>query len=97
MNAHELKQSAATNTMPPGLSVHLQALWMDAKGDWTKAHQLIQDLPDNNASWIHAYLHRKEGDMSNADYWYGRAGRKRPDISLQQEWEEMVKALSSST
>jgi hypothetical protein len=50
-------------------------------------------VPDKNASWIHAYLHRKEGDITNADYWYNQAGRKRPNISLNEEWEEIVKAM----
>jgi hypothetical protein len=74
-------------------SVYLKALWYDAKGNWDEAHQIIQDVPDKNASWIHAYLHRKEGDINNADYWYNQAGRKRPNISLNEEWEEIVKAM----
>jgi hypothetical protein len=80
-------------TNPPSLSVYLQALWHDAKGAWDKAHQLIQDLPDKNASWIHAYLHRKEGDVWNADYWYTKAGKKRPATSLQEEWESIAEAF----
>lgn len=78
---------------PRGLSVYLQALWHDAKGDWDKSHDLIQDLNDADAAWIHAYLHRKEGDIWNADYWYRKAGRKRPDLSLEAEWEQIVIAL----
>jgi Tfp pilus assembly protein PilF len=54
---------------------------------------LIQDVEDENASWIHAYLHRKEGDNGNADYWYRRAGKTRPSVSLDKEWEEIVTAL----
>jgi hypothetical protein len=56
--------------------VYLNALWYDARGEWDKAHELIQDVQDKNASWIHAYLHRKEGDDPNAGYWYSRAGKK---------------------
>jgi hypothetical protein len=76
-----------------GISIYLQALWHDAKGDWEKSHDLIQDLNDADAAWIHAYLHRKEGDIWNADYWYRKAGRKRPDLSLEAEWEQIVMAM----
>ena len=72
---------------------YLNALWYDAKGEWDKAHEMVQDIDDNNASWIHAYLHRKEGDTANADYWYSRAGKKRPSLSLEKEWEEIVDAM----
>jgi len=93
MNLQLLKQSIDENKIPNDLSVYLKALWHDAKGDWDRAHTIIQDVPDKNASWIHAYLHRKEGDIGNADYWYSKAGRKRPVVSLDEEWEEIVKAL----
>ena len=86
-------ESLATNQPPAGASVYLQALWHDAKGDWDNAHQLIQDLHDKNAAWIHAYLHRKEGDVWNADYWYRNAGKKRPAVSLHEEWEQLVSAF----
>lgn len=78
---------------PPQTSVYLKALWHDAKGDWDNAHKLIQDVEDQTASWIHAYLHRKEGDIGNADYWYRRAGKNRSSLSLEKEWEEIVNAL----
>lgn len=93
MNRNAFKKSITENNSPENLSVYLKALWQDAKGNWDKAHHIVQDLEDNDASWIHAYLHRKEGDTGNADYWYRRAGRKRPDISLEKEWEEIVTAL----
>ena len=76
---------------PKDLNNYLKALWYDAKGDWKKAHQIIQDINDKNAAWIHAYLHRKEGDIDNADYWYNKAFKKRPQVSLAQEWEFLVK------
>ena len=80
--------------MPPqNISVYLQALWFDAKGNWEKAHELIQDIPDKNASWIHAYLHRKEGDIWNADYWYSKAGKKRPSLSLEAEWANIAESF----
>jgi len=86
--------STLSGTKPSAsLSSYLQALWYDGKEDWEKAHTIIQDINDHTAAWIHAYLHRKEGDIWNADYWYTRAGKKRPDISLRQEWESIVTAL----
>ena len=75
------------------LSLYLRSLWYDKKGDWSKAHTIIQDIEDKTAAWVHAYLHRKEGDIGNADYWYGRAGRQRPNLSLDEEWEDIVKKL----
>lgn len=75
------------------LSAYLQSLWYDGKGDWDKSHEIIQDIDDKTAAWIHAYLHRKEGDIWNADYWYRRAGRKRPDLSLEEEWKVIVTEL----
>ncbi len=60
----------------------LRALWYDGKGDWEAAHQLAQDMPGVTGSWIHAYLHRKEGDRWNAGYWYDRAGRPFPALTL---------------
>lgn len=93
MNLTTFKASLTSPTPPPEASVYLQALWHEAKGDWDKAHVLIQDLPDKNAAWLHAYLHRQEGDTWNADYWYSKAGRKRPATSLQEEWEQIATAL----
>jgi len=89
----EFNKSLNAGNPPAEASVYLKALWHDAKGNWNKAHELIQDLPDKNASWIHAYLHRKEGDLFNADYWYSKAGKKRPSLSLEEEWEQLVSAL----
>jgi hypothetical protein len=72
------------------LSLYGKALWWAGKGNWNKAHDLIQDLNDKPASRIHAYLHRYEGDISNAHYWYSKANSKMPDQSLEQEWEALV-------
>jgi hypothetical protein len=93
MNLDFIKESLEEDKPPSATSVYIQTLWYDAKGNWQKAHELIQDVPDKNAAWIHAYLHRKEGDVYNADYWYNKAGKKRPPVSLEQEWEEIVLAL----
>jgi hypothetical protein len=73
-----------------GLSVELEALWHDGKGDWNKSHDVIQDVNSKNAAWIHAYLHRKEGDIGNAQYWYSRAGKTMPGGSLEDEWRSLV-------
>lgn len=93
MTFEEFNSSLAGINPPSSISAYLQALWYDGKEDWEKSHTIIQDINDKTASWIHAYLHRKEGDMWNADYWYSKAGRKRPEVSLTQEWENIVKEL----
>jgi hypothetical protein len=93
MTFDQFKESFSERKPPDTVSVYLKALWFDANGDWDKAHTLIQDIEDNTAAWIHAYLHRKEGDIGNADYWYRRAGKKTPAITLNEEWEGIVKAL----
>ncbi len=90
MTQQEFVSSINQGNPPEGLSVYLQALWEDAKGNWDKAHDLAQDANDKNGDRIHAYLHRKEGDKSNANYWYSRAGEKMPNVSLEEEWSELV-------
>jgi hypothetical protein len=80
-------------TEPQGISVYLLAMWHDAHNDWDKAHGLVDNLNDATACWVHAYLHRKEGDPVNAAYWYRRAGKNMPVISLAQEWENIVLSL----
>lgn len=93
MNFEQFNKSLNQNNPPENSSEYLKALWYDAKENWQKAHELIQDIEDKSAAWIHAYLHRKEGDIWNADYWYNRAGKKRPSVSLQQEWKDLVQAM----
>lgn len=85
--------SLDTDTPPEDISVYLLALWYDAKEDWDKSHTTIQNVDTKNAAWIHAYLHRKEGDTFNADYWYRRAGKKRPDVTIKEEWNNLVTAM----
>ena len=80
-------------TAPPDVSPLLRALWQDAKGDWDAAHAAAQDVDDENGAWVHAYLHRKEGDEGNAGYWYRRAGRPHSRAPLDEEWDEIVGAL----
>lgn len=93
MTFEEFKASLKKDTPPHSMDSPLQALWYDAKGDWDKAHNTAQAIPDQAGSWIHAYLHRKEGDLSNASYWYSRAGRETSGASLEAEWEEIVRTL----
>ena len=78
---------------PAGLGAPLRALWQDAAGNWEAAHVCVQDDSSAQADWVHAYLHRKEGDASNAGYWYARAGKNHFAGSLEAEWEEIARAL----
>lgn len=93
MDYAEFTASLAASEPPAGLSLALQALWWDAKGDWHRAHACAQAQDDADGAWVHAYLHRKEGDASNAGYWYRRARRPAFAGSLEAEWESLVKAL----
>ena len=81
-------------TMADLTSTLLEALDQDRQGDWDGAHSTVQSLEDKRAYWIHAYLHRKEGDLGNAGYWYSRAGRNMPDMALEEEWQVIHDALS---
>ena len=76
-----------------GLPPLLAAMWWDARGVWKRAHALAQSIEDAEGAWVHAYLHHEEGDLGNADYWYRRAGRRRPDMPLAEEWAAIVVAL----
>ncbi|MEM8915451.1 MAG: hypothetical protein AAGC83_06415 [Pseudomonadota bacterium] len=78
---------------PSSLSPALTALWYAAKGDWEKAHTVAQSDQSTDGSWVHAYLHRVEGDLGNANYWYGRAGKSAPETSLDEEWAAISAAL----
>jgi hypothetical protein len=96
MTYEEFQQSIARDSAPPsGLGLPAQALWHDARGDWERAHNCAQDDHSRDGSWVHAYLHRKEGDLGNAGYWYSRAGRKTPaaSVTLATEWSELARAL----
>jgi hypothetical protein len=78
---------------PTDLPDVLVALWHDAKGDWDAAHHVAQDIDTADAAWVHAYLHRKEGDLGNAGYWYRRARRPVATDSLDDEWRRIATAL----
>lgn len=90
MTINDFKQSVTDGDFPASLPPYLQALWHDGRDNWKAAHDLIDHLTDQSSSHIHAYLHRKEGDVWNADYWYRRAGKKRPNLSLEEEWEQLI-------
>lgn len=89
----QFKESLSAEQPNTGLSPQLKSLWFDGKGNWDKAHAEVDHLNDQSSAWVHAYLHRKEGDTWNADYWYSRAGKTRPDIFLDEEWEQLVLAF----
>ncbi len=96
MDAESLARSAATDSAPPaGLPADLRVLWLARAGRWDDAHDACQDLPDPAGAWIHAWLHREEGDLGNAAYWYSRARKPVPakGLSLEDEWLEIARAL----
>ena len=86
-------RSTLSAAPPPSVSPPLLALWYDAQGDWEKAHTLAQDVENLGGAWVHAYLHRKEGDVDNARYWYRRANQPIATDSLETEWTRIVAAL----
>ena len=93
MDLTAFRESLGQPAAPAGLSLALQALWHDARGDWTRAHEIAQNIETPVGAWIHAYLHRKEGDLGNAAYWYRRASKPVATGTLEDEWEEMVREL----
>jgi hypothetical protein len=90
----DLRATLSDAAPAPDLAPPLAAMWWAAKGDWDKAHKIAQDDEGRDAAWVHAYLHRVEGDLSNAGYWYRRAGKPAATDSLEAEWERIVSALS---
>ncbi len=93
MNLQQFRDSLLQDRPPRELPPALAGLWWDAKGDWTKAHESAQQDEGQAGAWVHAYLHRKEGDSSNATYWYGQAGKAVSSVSFEQEWQEIASAL----
>ncbi len=93
MDFKTFKASIIHNAPPEGIARALQALWHEAKGDWHKAHKLAQAQDDKTGAWVHAYLHRVEGDTANAGGWYRRAGKPASSTPLNEEWEEIASAL----
>ena len=93
MTINEFTASLLANNPPAGLSEVLLALWHDGRGDWEGAHTIAQDVHTKEGSWVHAYLHRKEGDDFNAGYWYRKAGQPAFKGTLEEEWTHIVTAL----
>ncbi|MSR64111.1 MAG: hypothetical protein EXS08_16960 [Planctomycetes bacterium] len=93
MDLDAFRASLDESSPPSGLTPCLTALWLDARGDWDGAHALVQELEGEDPAWIHAYLHRKEGDRDNAAYWYERTGRALAAGSFQAEWRVIASAL----
>ncbi len=96
VTALELSLSAISDAFPPaGISIAVHALWFARAGKWDAAHDLCQDIPGETGSWIHAYLHREEGDLSNAAYWYSRAHKPTPpsSLALEDEWLAIAAVL----
>ncbi len=90
MNKNYFLKSLTEGIPDSNYSQLLAALWWDKKGDWDRAHSIAQDVPGRDGSWVHAYLHRVEGDEWNASYWYNRANKKLPNQSLEEEWNTLV-------
>jgi hypothetical protein len=93
MTAEEFRATLKTASPAPGMPATLEALWWDAKGDWARAHALVDELETPDGMAVHAYLHRKEGEEWNAEYWYKRAGRKFRRETLDEEWGALVEGL----
>ena len=89
----DFRATLADTAPASGLAPPLAALWWAAKGDWDRAHKIVQDENTTDAAWVHAYLHRVEGDLGNAGYWYRQAGQPAAQDSLEAEWERIVSAL----
>jgi hypothetical protein len=93
VSAADFRASLDGEAPAPSLQPPLAALWWAAKGDWNAAHRIVQDEDTRDAAWVHAYLHRVEGDLGNAGYWYRRAGKPVAEDTLDTEWERIVSTL----
>jgi hypothetical protein len=93
MKYDEFIEKRNEGTVPDDIPSLLQALLLDAVGDWDSAHRIVRDVFTKDGSWVHAYLHRKEGDYPNAAYWYSNAGRRMPETKHEEEWEEISREL----
>ena len=96
MNVAQFKASLSAAAPAPQLGAPLAALWWAARGDWDQAHRIVQDEETSQAAWVHAYLHRVEGDLGNAGYWYRRTGKPAATGSLEAEWEAIASTLLKS-
>ena len=97
MDVSGFRASLAEAAPPAGISLALAGLWWDKRGDWARAHRCVQELGDQDAAAVHAYLHRKEGDLANAGHWYAKAGRTMPAGTLAAEWDDLVAEEASAS
>jgi hypothetical protein len=95
MTLDQFRRTLTDAAPPQNLTAPLRALWFDGRGDWNQAHSVAQDVEDATGAWVHAYLHRKEGDLQNAEYWYRRAGKPVATSALDDEWAAIVTLLLS--
>ena len=93
MTLDQFRRTLANRAPPADSPAALAALWWSAKGDWDKAHAIVMDESSRDAAWVHAYLHRVEGDLDNARYWYRRAARTPATGPVEQEWSDIAAAL----
>jgi len=93
MNREEFRSSVSEASPPDTLSPLLQAMWHQAKGNWEMAHKIAQDQKSADGNWVHAFLHRDEGDLPNAAYWYRRAEKPVASGSIEDEWQQLVDAF----
>jgi len=93
MNIKEFVQSIKDGNKPDRLDPEIEALWIERSGNWQEAHEIVQSLETVEAFRVHAYLHRREGDLGNAQYWYKRAGIKMPEIPLDEEWNRIARSF----
>jgi len=93
----ELLSWKGTGSYSDDIPPLLHALLLESSGDWDSAHKIAQNDPSSDGSWVHAYLHRVEGDMGNASYWYRNAGKSLPEMSLEEEWEYIAMALAEKS
>ena len=93
MDIDALRASLGESRPPDEVTPLVRALWHDARGEWEQAHAIAQTIGDADGSWVHGYLHRVEGDLANAAYWYRRAGRPAPEMTLAEEWSDIAATL----
>ena len=96
MTLDELKATLGQDGPPQGLTDEVRAMWLSSRKGWEAGHVIVQEIESPQAAWVHAHLHRIEGDLSNAAYWYQRAGRPTCETSLEAEWDDIAGSLLES-
>jgi hypothetical protein len=97
MTLAEFKRSISKSSPPAELSVALTGLWWAGKNDWDQAHKIVMDEGGKDCAWVHAYLHRVEGDLDNAGYWYRQAGKAAASGALEEEWTAIASELLAAS